>query len=170
MFAAWNDARMNTKGIFRLLLAAVLLWLMAAPLVRAQEAPPTTPEAPSAQEAPQPHPMPRPRRKSLHLRNSRSRLHNKSSHRNWRPETRGSRCRTRFRSHWLPNGGWSTRARRAHRRGSAATRLHFICRLCWRSRIATKVPSCNSPLPIIRCWATTPTGSIRRCTRPADRE
>jgi hypothetical protein len=60
MLGAWNDARMNTKGIFRFLLAAALLWLMAAPLVRAQEAPPTAPEVPSAQEKPPPAEQPQP--------------------------------------------------------------------------------------------------------------
>ena len=56
MFAAGNDVRVNTKGIFPFLLAFTLLWLMAAPLVRAQEAPQNTPDAPPAQDAPQPAP------------------------------------------------------------------------------------------------------------------
>ena len=51
---------MNTKGIFRFLLAAALLWLLAAPLLRAQEAPPTTPDVPSAQEKPPPAEQPQP--------------------------------------------------------------------------------------------------------------
>src|ERR1700676_543049 len=59
MLAAWNNARMNTKRIFRFVLAAAILWLIAAPLLRAQEAPPTT-DVPSAQEKPPPAEQPQP--------------------------------------------------------------------------------------------------------------
>ena len=54
MLGAWNDARMNTKGIFRFVLAAAILWQLAAPPVRAQEA------QQGAQEAPPTAPLPLP--------------------------------------------------------------------------------------------------------------
>ena len=110
--------RVNTKGIFPFLLAFALLWLMAAPLVRAQEAPQTTPDAPPAQEAPQTAPDAATRAGSAATRGTAA-----------ADRTTRAAAGTGDRKHQvfavghdfdhaaLPNGDWSTPARLARRKG-----------------------------------------------------